>query len=174
MWETIAFLAGSALITWYSWPSLNKPRSYGFYRFFAWELIWGLCLLNLRGWFVDPWSWHQILSWILLVLSLYLVASGVVLLRRAGRPQGPLEATLRLVQDGPYRYIRHPLYASLLCLAWGVFFKSPSILDGCLSVVATAFIFATGRADEAECLARFGQEYAAYIMRTHMFIPFIF
>jgi protein-S-isoprenylcysteine O-methyltransferase Ste14 len=72
-----------------------------------------------------------------------------------------------------YHYIRHPLYASLLYLAWGIFFKSPSLLDGCIAVVATAFLYATARADENECLVKFGGEYAEYMKATKMFIPFI-
>jgi hypothetical protein len=72
-----------------------------------------------------------------------------------------------------YHYIRHPLYASLLYLAWGIFFKSPSLLDGCIAAVATAFLYATARADENECLVKFGGEYAEYMKATKMFIPFI-
>jgi protein-S-isoprenylcysteine O-methyltransferase Ste14 len=174
MLEIITFLLASVLITWYSIPSLKQPRSHGFFRFFAWEIILGLILLNLHGWFAEPFAWHQIVSWTLLVSSLYLVVDGVLLLRHAGKPQGSLEATTRLVREGIYRYIRHPLYASLLYLAWGIFFKSPSLLDGCLAIIAAAFLYATGRADEAECVERFGKEYTEYKKQTRMFIPFIF
>jgi len=172
--EITAFILVSILITWYSIPSLKQPRSHGFFRFFAWEIILGLILLNLHGWFAEPFAWHQIVSWIMLVASLFLVVDGVLLLRLTGRPQGSLEATTHLVRQGIYHYIRHPLYASLLFLAWGTFFKSPSLLDGCLASVATAFLHATGRADEAECVERFGEEYAEYMKHTRMFIPFIY
>lgn len=174
MLEIIAFLLMSVLITWYSVPSLKQPRSHGFFRFFAWEIILGLILLNLHGWFAEPFAWHQIVSWILLATSLYLVVDGILLLRHTGKPHGSLEATTRLVREGIYRYIRHPLYASLLYLAWGIFFKSPSLLDGCLAVIAAAFLYATGRADEAECVEQFGKEYTEYKKQTRMFIPFIF
>ena len=49
------------------------PRSHGFYRFFAWECIAAIIILNIDGWFVDPGSWHQLISWFLLVLSIALV-----------------------------------------------------------------------------------------------------
>jgi len=174
MIETILFIAGSIFIIWISIPSLRRPGSHGFYRFFAWEAIWGLLLLNLRGWFVHPFAWYQIISWILLFTSLVPIISGVYLLRHAGKPTDALEATTQLVSSGIYRTIRHPLYASLLTLAWGIFFKSPSLLDGCLAAVATAFLYATARADEAECLVKFGEEYAGYMKKTKRFIPFIF
>jgi protein-S-isoprenylcysteine O-methyltransferase Ste14 len=174
MIETILFLAGSIFIVWYSIPSLRKPGSHGFYRFFAWEIILGSFLLNVRGWFTHPFAWYQIISWLLLFGSLIPVIAGFRHLRTAGKPQGNFEATTQLVTTGIYRLIRHPLYASLLYLAWGIFFKSPSLLDGCLVVVTTAFLYATARADEAECLVKFGEEYAGYMKSTKMFIPFIF
>ncbi len=174
MIETILFIAGSIFIIWISTPSLRRPGSHGFYRFFAWEIILGMFLVNVRGWFVHPFAWYQIISWILLFASLVPFISGVYLLRHAGKPTDALEATTQLVQSGIYRFIRHPLYASLLYLAWGIFFKSPSLLDGCLAAVATAFLYATARADEAECLVKFGEEYAGYMKKTKLFIPFIF
>jgi protein-S-isoprenylcysteine O-methyltransferase Ste14 len=174
MIESIIFALFSAGILWFSWPSLRRPRSHGFFRFFAFEATLGLILLNLRDWFRAPFSWHQLISWVLLVSSLLLVIHGFYLLRRIGRPVGDFEQTTHLVRVGAYRYIRHPLYASLLYLAWGVFFKSPSLLDGLLAVLATTFLYATARVEEAENVARFGQEYAEYMHSTRRFVPFVF
>jgi len=174
MYGWIAFVLGTIFIVWYSWPSLRQPRSHGFYRFFVFEAILGLFLLNLRGWFAHPFAWYQLISWILLIGSIIPVIYGVLLLRSAGKPEGSFEATTRLVTEGIYHYIRHPLYASLLYLAWGIFFKSPSLLDGCIAAVATAFLYATARADENECRAKFGKEYDEYMKATKMFIPFLF
>jgi protein-S-isoprenylcysteine O-methyltransferase Ste14 len=173
MIETVLFFAGSIIITWVSNPSLRRPRSHGYYRFFAWESIWGMFLLNVRGWFIHPFAWYQIVSWILLITSLIPLISGVYFLRRDGKPTDAFEATSQLVENGIYHYIRHPLYASLLYLTWGIFFKSPSLLDGCLLGVASAFLFATALADESECMIKFGKEYATYMKKTKMFIPFV-
>jgi protein-S-isoprenylcysteine O-methyltransferase Ste14 len=171
---TAVFVIGSIIIIWISIPSLRQPGSHGFYRFFAWETILGMFALNMRGWFSHPFSWYQVISWILLMVSLIPIIYGVVMLRTVGKPTDELEATTRLVTNGIYRFIRHPLYASLLYLAWGIFFKSPSLLDGCLAFVATAFLYATARADENECLTKFGQDYAIYMKKTRMFIPFVY
>jgi protein-S-isoprenylcysteine O-methyltransferase Ste14 len=172
--EIILFLAGTALITWYSIPSLRQPGSHGYYRFFAWVIMLGLFVLNVRAWFTQPFAWYQVISWILLILSIIPLVAGLSLLRSMGKPDGNFEATTQLVTRGIYRFIRHPLYLSLILLTWGIFFKSPSILDGCLALVATAFLYATARADESECLVKFGQEYAGYMKATRMFIPFIY
>jgi protein-S-isoprenylcysteine O-methyltransferase Ste14 len=168
------FVLGTAGILWISLPSLRKPGSHGFYRFFAWEIILGMFVLNLPDWFKNPIRWYQIISWILLVVCLVPIIYGVVMLRKIGKPTDELEATTRLVTTGIYRFIRHPLYASLLYLAWGIFFKSPSLLDGCMVVVASAFLYATARADENECQEKFGPEYEVYMKKTKMFVPLIF
>jgi protein-S-isoprenylcysteine O-methyltransferase Ste14 len=172
--ETIIFIFGSIIVIWISIPSLRQPGSHGFYRFFAWETILGMFVLNLRVWFVNPFAWYQITSWILLIVSIIPIIYGVLLLRAIGKPTDELEATTQLVTTGIYRFIRHPMYASLLYLAWGIFFKSPSILDGCLVVATTAFLFTTARADEAECQVKFGEEYFDYMKKTKMFVPLVF
>jgi protein-S-isoprenylcysteine O-methyltransferase Ste14 len=174
MIEALIFILASIGIVWISIPSLRHPGSHGFYRFFAWEIILGIFVINLHGWFTNPFYWYQIISWLLLIISIIPLISGVILLRTVGKPTDELEKTTQLVTKGIFRTIRHPLYASLLYLTWGIFFKSPSLLDGCAALVATAFLFATARADEAECIDKFGEEYSSYMKKTKMFIPLIF
>jgi protein-S-isoprenylcysteine O-methyltransferase Ste14 len=176
------FLLGTAGLVYVSRASLAAARSHGFYRFFSWEAILGLALLNVNVWFRDPLSWHQLISWPLLVVSALLVIVGVRLLKHKGEPDArrddvPLvtfEKTTALVTTGTYRYIRHPLYSSLLFLAWGVFFKAPSWLGGLLALAATLFLVATARVEEAENLRFFGEVYREYMRRTRMFVPYLF
>jgi protein-S-isoprenylcysteine O-methyltransferase Ste14 len=66
------------------------------------------------------------------------------------------------------------MYASVIALAWGFFFRDPSWLAAFLAATATAFCQLTARADEAECLAYFGRPYAEYMARTRRFIPFLY
>lgn len=157
-----------------SWQFLRNPRSRGFYRFFAFESILILILLNLDNWISDPFSVHQIVSWLLLLCSIVLVAHGFYLLHVIGRPKSGIESTTTLVMVGAYKYIRHPLYGSLLFLAWGVFFKDVSLLGGILASVATAFLIVIAKIEEAENIQKFGAEYTAYMKSTRMFIPFLF
>ena len=132
--KVIIFIAASAGLVWVSWSSLRDLRSHGFYRFFAFEVIVILILLNINYWFYEPFSVHQIVSWLLLIISLFLVIHGFQLLHKVGKPDSKrkdssligIEKTTELVMEGAYRYIRHPIYSSLLFLGWGVFFKQPS------------------------------------------------
>ena len=181
-YKILAFVGLSMILVFISRASLRSPHSHGFYRFFAWEFILALFILNIDVWFADPWSWHQIISWVLLVVSLVplafgirsLVARGKPAQHRAGEPQLlAFEKTSTLVTTGIYHYIRHPLYSSLLFLAWGVFFKEPAWLGGGFALAATVSLVATAKADEAECQRFFGQAYADYMKRTKRFLPFV-
>lgn len=89
------------------------------------------------------------------------------------KPAG-FEKTTALITGGIYAHIRHPLYSSLLLLAWGISFKAPSLPGVLLAHVSTTFLIATARADEAECIRFFGDEYQEYMRTTKRFIPFLF
>ena len=82
--DLLLFLAGSVVVVWLSRKPLRKPGSHGFYRFFAWEAILALIVLNHGVWGDDPYSPHQFTSWLLMLLSMFLVAEGTRTLRRHG------------------------------------------------------------------------------------------
>ncbi len=169
----VLFVAASIGILAFSRRSLRDWRMHGFFRFFAFEAILALVLLNAPVWFRDPFSPQQIISWLLLTASLFLVIHGFYLLRVVGKPSGDFENTTTLVRRGAYRYIRHPLYASLLGLAWGAFFKDISLSSVLLVLVATVSLVATARVEERENERKFGADYRAYMRTTRMFIPFV-
>jgi protein-S-isoprenylcysteine O-methyltransferase Ste14 len=182
-WKVFFLVIGTLLLLFISRASLRNSRSHGFYRFFAWETMLILFLLNVTYWFVNPFTWYQWIAWALLFLSIVPVIWGTILLRKRGKPVEKREAdptllafekTTQLVTTGIYRYIRHPLYCSLLLLTWGIFFKHPSLTGGALAAVATGFLFLTSQADEAECIKFFGAAYEEYMKKTKRFIPFIF
>jgi protein-S-isoprenylcysteine O-methyltransferase Ste14 len=156
-----------------SWTALRNPRSHGFYRFFAFEFIIGITLLNVDLWFSDPLSLIHILSWLLLFSSLVVVILGFYALRKFGEPVGGVDATTRLVTGGIYCYIRHPLYGSLFLFNWGVFFKNPWLPAILLAVGASLLLFITAKIEERLNLEKFGADYAEYMQCTKMIIPFL-
>lgn len=174
MIKPLVFAAISFGLILISLPSLRRPRSHGFYRFFAFEFLTALILLNLESWFRNPVSVRQIVSWVLLLGSLFLALEGFRLLRTAGQPTDGIESTTRLIRTGIYKYVRHPLYSSLFLLGWGIFVKAPSILGLVLVHGAMFSLFATARAEEKENLQKFGDEYASYMKTTKKFIPYLF
>jgi len=186
MLRMIVFAVLSSVLAYVSRASLRSSRSHGFYRFFAWECILALFCLNFvsfRKWFGNPLSVRQLASWLLLIACVIPAVCGVHLLRIHGKPatqrsyDGSLiwiEKTTQLVTTGIFGYIRHPLYSSLLLLAWGVFLKRPSWSSGGLALGATAFLLATAKTEEKENLRYFGAPYREYMQRSKMFIPFVF
>lgn len=182
-WTWLLFGVISLVLIYISRASLRVPRSHGFYRFFAWECIAALFCKNLTVWFRNPLSWYQLISWLLLLISLVPLALGIQSLVHRGKPvknrqEEPyllwFEKTTLLVTTGVFRFIRHPIYSSLVWLAWGLFFKSPD-LPGCILAIATTiFLVFTARAEEAECIRFFGPIYQDYMQKTKMFIPYLF
>ncbi len=182
MLKLIIFAIASIGIIYISRVSLRDPHSHGFFRFFAFEFILALILLNVGYWFNNPFSAFQIVSWLLLFSSLFLAMHGFYVLHVIGKPKRRIEkiANLRfentttLVIVGAYKYIRHPLYSSLLLLGWGIFFKNLSLLSSILVLLTSVFPIATAKVEEAENLERFGPDYTVYMKTTKMFIPFLF
>lgn len=170
----LAIIIGTILIILFSWSfSLKHKRYHGIPRFFAFESIYLLVLLNIRFWFHDPFCLKQVISWILLILSVYFGLAGFILLKNRGSSKGNFENTTVLVKSGVYSLIRHPLYFSLFLLGTGVMMKDPSvpaIILGVINFIAVGF---TALTEEKEMVERFGESYKEYMKETKMFIPFI-
>ena len=176
-----AFIILSIPIALLSRKSLKHRKSHGYYRFFSWEAILVLIIFNIEYWFTDPFSLYQIFSWTLLFISIGLVLAGTLTLKKYGRQMYSrneeslyaFEKTSELVQTGIYKSIRHPLYASMLFLTWGIFLKNPDWILLHVAVFASSFLYLTARADEKECIQYFGDAYRKYMKRTKRFIPYI-
>ena len=171
--KIIIFAVGSIGTVFLSLRSASQLHSYGLLRFFAFESILILLLLNGERWFRDPFSFTQIFSWLLLIASAVMVSSGFYMLRRFGRPKAAIEDTVVLVTSGIYRYIRHPLYSSLIYLAWGAFLKNISIISLILVLAVSILSIVIAKIEEKEDIRKFGEKYLAYMQATKMFIPFI-
>ena len=180
-YQLIVLILSSLILITISWRSLRKIEHHGFYRFLVWELIIIQVTLQLPIWFVDPWRWNQLISWMLLLISVYFVSAGFYFLYRYGgkrkyRIQSPnysFENTTQLVTRGIYSYIRHPLYSSLLFGVWGIFFKSCSWPVSLLALLTTGFIYLTAKVEEKENIGTFGPQYREYMIKSKMVIPYI-
>ena len=175
------FVVVSSALLYISRGAMTRPRSHGFYRFFAWECILGLIWINLPVWGADPLALSQRVAMVLFTASIWLPLHAFRLLRRFGHPDVArqdaaligFEKTTMLVTAGAFRYIRHPMYTALICLAWGIFLQQFTWLGLALVVAATVLLFVTALREEQECLAHFGQAYRDYMGRTRRFLPFL-
>jgi len=179
--ESLFFIVATAALTFISRASLREPKSHGFYRYFAWELMLILVVLNMDGWYDAPPSLDQTICGVLMWLSLFLAVVSYLSLRRFGKqddnrneiPLLEFEKTTVLVSRGIYRFIRHPMYGSLIFLDWGLFFKRMSWLSGSVALVACVFLLIGTYAEENENIRYFGTKYQDYMKRTKRFVPFL-
>lgn len=172
--KSMVLIAGTVLIILFSWfLSIKYKRYHGIARFFAFESVFILVLLNYKVWFINPFSPAQFISWILLFLSIYVVITGYLLLKRKGKPDSNFENTSLLVKSGIYGCIRHPLYLSIFLLGTGIVLKDPAPCQIILGIINLIAVYITARIEEKEMISKFGDDYRLYMTETKMFIPYI-
>ena len=78
----------------------------------------------------------------------------------------------RLVTQGSYRWIRHPMYSALVLYAVGQALAIPNWVAGPSDLIAFAVLVALRLpAEEKMMVQQFGDEYAAYATRTKRLVP---
>jgi protein-S-isoprenylcysteine O-methyltransferase Ste14 len=77
----------------------------------------------------------------------------------------------QLVTHGPYRWIRHPLYAFGSLLFIGLTVLTANWFIAAAAVIGGFFLGARTLTEEARLVDRFGDEYRQYMQRTGRFFP---
>ncbi len=180
MWQILVFFLGTLAIAASSFRHFSSPESYGFFRTLALLALWAVFVISLPWWFRNMLSARQVVSWILLATGLIIGISSLFLLLAARSHDtvtsgaGPSSRPSHLVTSGPYRYVRHPFYASMILVAWGLVVQSGSWLAALSALLATGLLYLSARAEEDANLDRFGMEYEKYMAATRMFVPGLF
>jgi protein-S-isoprenylcysteine O-methyltransferase Ste14 len=115
-----------------------------------------------------------IASMIIGPLSTLLIWQAVAHLGKQWRIQAGLYADHELVRSGPYRFVRHPIYASML----GMLVASGLVMTRweVLMVALAIFIIGTEirvRAEDGLLESRFGETFRAYRSAVPAYIPFV-
>jgi protein-S-isoprenylcysteine O-methyltransferase Ste14 len=76
-----------------------------------------------------------------------------------------------LIEGGPYRFVRHPVYAGYLALLLGSGVASLNVCLGLLWPVSLLGILIQAAAEEQILAERFGQDFQDYVRRTGRLIP---
>jgi len=89
-------------------------------------------------------------------------------------PRGETGTGSRLVQTGPYRKVRHPMYAAA-CI-WAFFW--PLLINSLIGALLTSILVAYAvskriEREEQALINAFGDEYLEYRKTTWRLIPFI-
>jgi len=172
--QWIFFIIGTIFIILFSWfVSLREKRYHGIPRFFVFEGLLLLGLLQWPSWFRDPLIFRQILSWLFLIFSMYYVMASVIIYNRHSNHGQNFENSTLLVTTGIYKYVRHPMYGSLLFLGWGMLLKDIKPLTIAVVIVITVALFITCKVEEKEMLKRFGNDYKEYMKKTKLWLPYL-
>ena len=118
------------------------------------DFPFGLALLIFgAGWFLAWWSAFCLIKW------------------GEGTPL-PIDATVRLVVRGPYRWVRNPMACGSLlqCAAIGLWRGSPLIVFYALAG-GVLWNYAVRPWEEADMGARFGADFEKYRQRVRCWIP---
>ena len=78
-----------------------------------------------------------------------------------------------LIITGPYRFVRHPMYSSLILFMLGVVLWRFSWLNIIFLIVMSTAVFIKAYREE-KLWSRKDSEYIEYKERTKMVIPFVF
>jgi len=123
----------------------------------------------------------QILSFVLTPLSLILMTLAIVLNHHSAYRLGKFYDRLnildehRLIKNGAYRLIRHPIYTSYLLLFTGFCFLFASPLAFVLIMTVCIIGYRSRiKVEEEMLLQRFGKEYSGYMKGTKRLFPFLY
>jgi len=133
-----------------------------------------LVLLAILAWLAAR---HAIFTASPTVLGCQLAALALLAWARISFPRGsfavgPAPTGMTVVRRGPYRLVRHPMYAGALLFFWASALGHFSALTLVLAGVVTAVAAARIAVEERMLRARY-PEYAGYARATKMLVPFL-
>ncbi|MBV8274544.1 MAG: isoprenylcysteine carboxylmethyltransferase family protein [Verrucomicrobia bacterium] len=147
----------------------------------VWGLISGGCFagfLLARRVTVLNWperSWILCLADILLVCGIALPLWAVLYLGKYFTVDVGIQPGHQVIQDGPYRFVRHPSYTGAIIALAGIGCLTFNWLGLVLILVCTSLAYALRiPVEERALLAQFGSEYEKYAARTKRVIPWIY
>ena len=112
---------------------------------------------------------------VLTVLGYFLMGWALATLGRGYQVGGsdPRPAD-RLVVQGPYGIVRHPMYAAALCISLGLALATQSLALSAVTMVYLALIVPLMPFEEARLRSAYGDEYVSYSRRVRRVVPFVY
>jgi protein-S-isoprenylcysteine O-methyltransferase Ste14 len=135
----------------------------------AYSLLW-----QGSFWTRSPQVWQVAMSILFLGVANLLSWSGARALGRELRLDAAVGKDHQLIRSGPYRVVRHPIYASMLCVILGTGVLTAQLSMLLLSIVL--FVIGTEirvRVEDGLLASRFGVEFHDYRSTTARYIPFL-
>ena len=180
----VVFLSGMFVATLIEGRGARQSRSAqkrmadnGTYLVANFALLWSLAIAIILGYVrigtLPGWFFYPGLATYVLGLA---IASWAV--RTLGRFYAPTVQALpdhKVVDTGPYRLIRHPVYAGGLLSVLGLGLALQSWAAMLVLLVGVGFGYANRiRVEERFLIAQLGDDYVKYSKRTKRIIPLVF
>lgn len=104
-------------------------------------------------------------------VGLYLWCAGAFTLIGKGTP-APIDAPVILVNKGPYRWVRNPMYIAVLSVIIGeaILFRSFPLVEYALLVGVVVHLFVVF-VEEPSLRSQFGESYITYLRTVPRWIP---
>ena len=117
------------------------------------------------------WLWHGVPEWMAWLLT-FIAYLGFALAWWSYATVGK-RAQRAVVQDGPYQYVRHPMFLGIIVAAF-----AHAAMRGTIDVLLGAILIATGfylraQVEEEVLRVKLGPAYDSYAAKTAMMVPFI-
>jgi protein-S-isoprenylcysteine O-methyltransferase Ste14 len=179
-----AYIFGLLSVGWIAWmipfflnrkggrpaQTLDRRARWGiFIQGIGFAILW----MN-QYWTRSPSIWRVIWAACFFVLGSVLSWTSARTLGRHWRFDAGLNPDHQLVQSGAYRFVRHPIYASMLCMLLGTGF----LITPMPALLLALVFFLIGveiriRIEDALLAARFGEAFVEYQHRVPAYLPFI-
>ena len=137
----------------------------------VYDVIWGtdpLAVVSIPAWLI-------VIGILMIIDALALLAWSHSALRERFSTTIGTDQVTTLVQSGPYRYLRHPMYLAYIWYFLGLFCVSGSILVSALGLsIILSLVMLRLPYEEQQLMRQFPHSYARYKQQTRAFIPRIF
>ncbi|HEX4484619.1 MAG TPA: isoprenylcysteine carboxylmethyltransferase family protein [Terriglobales bacterium] len=167
IWATPFFLIRRQRIT---AAKIDRRARWGIVlQVIAYALVW-----QGHFWIRVPTPWRVTLNIIFAAMAATLSWTGTRALGRQWRIDAGLNADHELIQSGPYRLVRHPIYTSMLCvlLATGFMTASWPLLLVSFAIFMAGLEIRT-RVEDGLLSAHFGDAFETYRRSVAAYIPFV-
>lgn len=123
------------------------------------------------NWSIETPSWFRWFGIFLMTISFPLSVQVFLTLGENFSPKLEVFENHQIVSHGPYKFVRHPMYAVFILCAIGSSMASANLFVTISSIGASTALILRIRHEEAMLLKRFGQSYGDYQKRTGAILP---
>jgi protein-S-isoprenylcysteine O-methyltransferase Ste14 len=143
---------------------------------------WGVVIVAIgysllwqgKFWLRHPQSWQIIFAIVFFALGILLSWTSTRALGRQWRIDAGLSYDHELIMAGPYRFVRHPIYTSMLCVLLATGFVVTPLPLFLLAIVV--FVFGTEirvHIEDNLLASQFGETFHQYQQNVPAYIPFL-